>query len=70
MLVTELKREPGENPGWARRCDRGRPLHSSHWPWFSGWEGATGRTIRESEDLSETKKDVSEDKGQTCVICG
>jgi hypothetical protein len=27
MLVTELKREPGDNPGRARRCDRGRPLH-------------------------------------------
>jgi hypothetical protein len=37
---------------------------------IKGWEGATGRTIRESEDLSEIKKDVSEDKGQTCVICG
>ena len=35
-----------------------------------GWEGATGRTIRKSEDLSEIRKDVSVDKGQTCVICG
>jgi len=27
MLLTELNREPGVNPGRARRCDRGRVLH-------------------------------------------
>jgi len=32
MLVTELNREPGVNPGRARRCDRGRTLHECHWP--------------------------------------
>ena len=30
MLRTELNREPGDNPGRARRCNRGRPLHESH----------------------------------------
>ncbi len=29
-LKIELKREPGENPGRARRCNRGRTLLESH----------------------------------------
>ncbi|RWX47944.1 hypothetical protein H206_05477 [Candidatus Electrothrix aarhusensis] len=26
-LITELTREPGANPGWARRCNRGQRSH-------------------------------------------
>ncbi len=36
MLVVELKREPGDNPGRARRCNRGRILHVCHWPLEAG----------------------------------
>jgi len=41
MLVVELNREPGANPGRARRCNRGRILQVCHWP-LGGWEGAKG----------------------------
>jgi len=41
MLLTELNREPGANPGRARRCDRGRILQTGHWP-HRGREGAKG----------------------------
>ncbi len=59
MLLIELKRKSGENPGRARRCDRGRTLHECHCllyavvVLYNEWEDATSRTNRESEDLSE-----------------
>ena len=59
MLLTELNREPGANPGRARRCNRGRTLHKAT---ANMREGAAGRMIRESEDLSG--------KRETCRIEG
>jgi hypothetical protein len=37
---------------------------------IKGWEGATGRMIRKSEDLSERRAAVPVDKEQFQVICG
>lgn len=51
VLVTEQNREPRENRGRARRCDRGRRPHDA--TGLLGWEGAADRMIRESEDLPE-----------------
>ena len=51
MLLTELNREPGVNPGRARRCNRGQKLPNATACIHAGRRSQ--RMIRESEDLSE-----------------
>jgi len=46
-----LNREPRENRGPARGCERGRKPEKATVPPKAGWEGAASRLIRKSEDL-------------------
>jgi hypothetical protein len=54
----QAEREPGENPGRARRCNRGRTLHHVTVLYLDGKTRQLG-LIRKSEDLPEVKLGIS-----------
>jgi len=58
-----LNREPCENQGRARRCNRGRNPRYATDHFLSDREGVEIRLIRKSEDLPEDQATPSTDRG-------